>query len=38
MMRAPWAWPGIELVDGRAGNLFKVIVTRPAVLPAAAGR
>ncbi|AWP24645.1 MAG: putative DNA binding domain-containing protein [Gammaproteobacteria bacterium] len=30
------AWPDIELIDDRAGNLFKVIVARPDVLPAAA--
>lgn len=35
LLRALRAWPDIELVDDRAGNLFKAIVTRPDVLPAA---
>ncbi|ELO0960595.1 putative DNA binding domain-containing protein [Pseudomonas aeruginosa] len=34
LLRALRAWPDIELVDDRAGNLFKAIVTRPDVLPA----
>jgi ATP-dependent DNA helicase RecG len=29
LLRALQAWPQIELVDDRAGNLFKAIVTRP---------
>ena len=29
LLRALRAWPQIELIDDRAGNLFKVIVTRP---------
>ena len=36
LLRALRAWPDIELIDDRAGNLFKVIVRRPDVLPAAA--
>ena len=36
LLRALRAWPDIELIDDRAGNLFKVIVARPDVLPAAA--
>lgn len=28
LLRALWAWPQIELIVDRAGNLFKVIVTR----------
>ncbi|KPC24092.1 ATP-dependent DNA helicase [Pseudomonas syringae pv. cilantro] len=32
LLRALRAWPQIELVDDRAGNLFKVIVVRPGVL------
>jgi len=35
LLRALRAWPDIELIDDRAGNLFKAIVTRPDVLPAA---
>lgn len=35
LLRALRAWPDIELVDDRAGNLFKAIVTRPKVLPVA---
>jgi len=29
LLRALRTWPQIELIDDRAGNLFKVIVTRP---------
>ncbi|MDQ0457715.1 RNA-binding domain-containing protein [Rhizobium paknamense] len=29
LLRSLRAWPQIELIDDRAGNLFKVIVTRP---------
>lgn len=29
LLRALRAWPRIELIDDRAGNLFKVIVARP---------
>lgn len=29
LLRALRAWPQIELIDGRTGNLFKVIVARP---------
>ena len=29
LLRALRAWPQIELIDDRTGNLFKVIVTRP---------
>ena len=29
LLRALRAWPQIELIDDRAGNLFKAIVTRP---------
>jgi ATP-dependent DNA helicase RecG len=29
LLRALRAWPDIELIDDRAGNLFKVIVMRP---------
>lgn len=29
LLRALGAWPQIELIDDRAGNLFKVIVARP---------
>ena len=35
LLRALRAWPDIELIDDRAGNLFKAIVTRPDVLAAA---
>lgn len=31
LLRALHAWPQIELIDDRAGNLFKVIVTRPSL-------
>ncbi|MEI6927739.1 ATP-binding protein, partial [Klebsiella pneumoniae] len=31
LLRALRAWPQIELIDDRAGNLFKAIVTRPQV-------
>lgn len=34
LLRALRAWPDIELVDDRTGNLFKAIVSRPQVLPA----
>lgn len=34
LLRALRAWPEIELIDDRAGNLFKVIVARPGVLEA----
>jgi len=34
LLRALRAWPDIELIDDRAGNLFKVIVTRPDTLSA----
>lgn len=33
VLRALRAWPAIELIDDRVGNLFKAIVTRPDVLP-----
>ena len=29
LLRALRAWPHIELIDDRAGNLFKAIITRP---------
>lgn len=29
LLRALRAWPQIELIDDRTGNLFKVIVARP---------
>lgn len=32
LLRALRAWPDIELIDDRSGNLFKVIVTRPHAL------
>ncbi|WP_243787292.1 RNA-binding domain-containing protein [Pseudomonas amygdali] len=32
LLRALRVWPQIELVDDRAGNLFKAIVVRPVVL------
>ncbi|MFZ6044984.1 RNA-binding domain-containing protein [Pseudomonas sp. CR3202] len=32
LLRALRAWPAIELIDDRAGNLFKAIVTRPQTL------
>ena len=32
LLRALRAWPDIELIDDRVGNLFKVIVTRPHAL------
>lgn len=34
LLRALRAWPAIELIDDRAGNLFKAIVTRPQVVTA----
>ncbi|WP_415517689.1 MAG: RNA-binding domain-containing protein [Desulfovibrio aminophilus] len=34
LLRALRAWPDIELIDDRVGNLFKAIVTRPTVSPA----
>ena len=34
LLRALRAWPDIELIDDRAGNLFKAIVTRPDALSA----
>ena len=35
LLRVIRAWPQIELIDDRAGNLFKAIVARPSVLHAA---
>lgn len=35
LLRALRAWPRIDLIDDRAGNLFKAIVVRPSVLEAA---
>jgi len=35
LLRSLRAWPQIELIDDRAGNLFKAIVARPSVLEAA---
>ncbi|MEY2340988.1 RNA-binding domain-containing protein [Acidithiobacillus sp. IBUN Pt1247-S3] len=35
LLRVIRAWPQIELIDDRAGNLFKAIVARPSVLQAA---
>ncbi len=35
LLRVIRAWPQIELIDDRAGNLFKVIVARPSVLETA---
>lgn len=35
LLRSLRAWPQIELIDDRAGNLFKAIVGRPSVLDAA---
>ncbi|WP_322880978.1 RNA-binding domain-containing protein [Pandoraea sputorum] len=35
LLRVIRAWPQIELIDDRAGNLFKAIVMRPSVLEAA---
>lgn len=32
LLRSLRAWPQIELIDDRAGNLFKAIVARPGVL------
>ncbi|WP_101516771.1 RNA-binding domain-containing protein [Pseudomonas aeruginosa] len=32
LLRSLRAWPPIELIDDRAGNLFKAIVARPSVL------
>jgi len=34
LLRVIRAWPQIELIDDRAGNLFKAIVIRPCVLEA----
>jgi ATP-dependent DNA helicase RecG len=34
LLRALRAWPAIELIDDRTGNIFKSIVTRPTVPPA----
>lgn len=34
LLRALRAWPAIELIDDRTGNLFKAIVTRPDALSA----
>lgn len=33
LLRALRAWPHIDLIDDRAGNLFKAIVTRPQAQP-----
>jgi ATP-dependent DNA helicase RecG len=35
LLRVIRAWPQIELIDDRAGNLFKAIVARPRLLEAA---
>lgn len=35
LLRALRSWPQIELIDDRAGNLFKAIVARPSVKQAA---
>lgn len=35
LLRALRAWPEIELIDDRAGNLFKAIVARPSALEVA---
>lgn len=35
LLRSLRAWPQIELIDDRAGNLFKAIVARPNLLEAA---
>lgn len=35
LLRSLRAWPQIELIDDRAGNLFKAIVARPSVLESA---
>ena len=32
LLRALRAWPQIELIDDRAGNMFKAVVARPSVL------
>lgn len=37
LLRSLRAWPQIELIDDRAGNLFKVIVARPSLLEPAGG-
>ncbi|MDA8520476.1 RNA-binding domain-containing protein [Acidovorax sp. NCPPB 4044] len=37
LLRSLRAWPQIELIDDRAGNLFKAIVARPSVLELAGG-
>lgn len=37
LLRSLRAWPQIELIDDRAGNLFKAIVARPGVLEAVGG-
>lgn len=37
LLRVIRAWPQIELIDDRAGNLFKAIVARPSVGEAAGG-
>ena len=37
LLRSLRAWPQIELIDDRAGNLFKAIVARPSALEAAGG-
>ena len=37
LLRVIRAWPQIELIDDRAGNLFKAIVMRPSVLEATGG-
>lgn len=37
LLRSLRAWPQIELIDDRAGNLFKAIVARPIVLEATGG-
>ncbi len=33
LLRALRAWPDIELIDDRSGNLFKAIVTRQGARP-----
>ncbi|HCL3332943.1 TPA: RNA-binding domain-containing protein [Pseudomonas aeruginosa] len=37
LLRSLRAWPQIELIDDRAGNLFKAIVARPSLLDPAGG-
>jgi len=37
LLRSLRAWPAIELIDDRTGNLFKAIVTRPDTLSAVRG-